>query len=186
MVANRQIVTSVVTRNVRMYFNNVQALTNHLEFCHPERKFICDYPGCHYRAYRNSHLKNHLATHSKVKTTESVQSPLYQCRYMGCERFYKYLEDLNRHEQNVHQSAVKATINQTLSPVINVVKRYKCPCSLGCNYSSNHRSGIFQHKSRHSDERPFVCPWTNCHKRFKLKRNLQQHLIVHRYASPGL
>lgn len=34
-------------------------------------------------------------------------------------------------------------------------------------------------KLTHSEERPYVCEYKNCEKKFKLKRTLSQHMVVH-------
>ena len=49
-----------------------------------------------------------------------------------------------------------------------------------CNRGFYLKSSLNHHKRyKHSDERPFVCSVTDCHKRYKTNYNLNRHKLIH-------
>merc|ERR1712228_276500 len=55
-------------------------------------------------------------------------------------------------------------------------KKHKCP---HCEYSSNDSSNFGRHMRTHTGEKPFVCSYGNCKKRFSVKASLKDHINAH-------
>jgi KRAB domain-containing zinc finger protein len=54
-----------------------------------------------------------------------------------------------------------------------------------CNKGFNQKSNLNVHKQRiHSNDRPFVCPVSECGKRFKTKEDLIRHKAIHSDEKP--
>merc|ERR1712228_201878 len=58
----------------------------------------------------------------------------------------------------------------------NNSKRHKCP---HCEYSTNERGSLTRHIRTHTGEKPFVCSYGDCKKRFARKDDLNRHIRAH-------
>ncbi|KAI8320552.1 hypothetical protein GQ54DRAFT_245983, partial [Martensiomyces pterosporus] len=57
-------------------------------------------------------------------------------------------------------------------------KERKYPCAI-CDKRFTRPSSLACHKYTHTGERPHVCIFPNCNKRFSVRSNLRRHLKVH-------
>merc|ERR1712130_858171 len=55
-------------------------------------------------------------------------------------------------------------------------QNYNCP---HCDYSSNVTTNLRNHIRTHTGEKPFVCTYKDCGKRFAAKGNLNDHMKRH-------
>ena len=52
-------------------------------------------------------------------------------------------------------------------------------CSI-CHKVFNRPSGLRIHMHTHTGEKPFICEWKNCGKRFSVRSNMLRHMLIHR------
>ena len=60
----------------------------------------------------------------------------------------------------------------------NVSKKNRS-CAI-CHKVFNRPSGLRIHMHTHTGEKPFVCEWKNCGKRFSVRSNMLRHMLIHK------
>ncbi|KAI8143823.1 hypothetical protein BJV82DRAFT_479858, partial [Fennellomyces sp. T-0311] len=55
--------------------------------------------------------------------------------------------------------------------------RYSCPY---CRKGFSRPSSLRTHTYSHTGEKPFICTFDGCHRRFSVHSNLRRHLRIHR------
>ncbi|CAG2111345.1 unnamed protein product [Medioppia subpectinata] len=158
------------------------------------RRFKCDYKDCVFRGVTSGALTTHMVTHVTDKQ-------VFQCPADGCGKWFKTRAVLAVHSRT-HLSepsfrcgadgcdAIFFNKNQRIKHQVCVHNRkYKSPkphrkqrCDWpGCEYSG---IGIISHKRKHTGERPHVCVWPDCGKRYGNKLRLRDHMNMHNNVRP--
>ena len=68
---------------------------------------------------------------------------------------------------------------RTISKRRSTISRKNRSCSI-CHKVFNRPSGLRIHMHTHTGEKPFVCEWKNCGKRFSVRSNMLRHMLIHR------
>ena len=157
-------------------------LTTHKNTVHStDRPFVCPRSDCKKRFKTESNLQTHKRSHSSIigfecdicnKRFESRKGFRYHRSYVhsndrpfvcpqnNCNKRFKTEKYLNYHKRS-HSST----------------NRFECDI---CHKGFKTKEGFDYHRSYvHSNDRPFVCPRSDCNKRFKTKLYLQYHELTH-------
>merc|ERR1712228_1108801 len=78
----------------------------------------------------------------------------------------------SKNKSNLIRKSAKKYSKNSAKPY----KRYKCP---HCDYSTDVNPKMIQHIRIHTGEKPFVCTFDGCNKRFAQKSNLNVHIKRH-------
>lgn len=129
----------------------------------------------------NTMSKRHRKSKSPVEPKDTYQPVLYTCPV--CNRRFKTLSVFRGHLVGHRQKTIKCTFCPDIEINIynyvehyNVVHKYQCHI---CNKSLTSSYGLMYHMTNHKEQKPYVCWYENCEKRFSLYSLLKKHLEVH-------
>ncbi|XP_044727520.1 zinc finger protein 569-like [Chrysoperla carnea] len=148
----------------------------------------CDICGKQFR--HNITLRSHLAHHKREEIEGKPECDI-------CHKTFYCKAGLDRHIKNMHQNTrpIKCTLCPKSFHDIYILKvhmvthtgerRYKCDVE-GCSRTYTQRTPLVQHKLKYhsnneSEITKFKCKI--CSKRFKYKRNMEEHLRFHNGVS---
>ena len=158
-------------------------LRKHKICCHSEKNFVCTHPDCDFRTYNRSRLKRHTQSHG----------PGFECTYDGCKGIYTTKECLLQHMKSHTMKMkikcsyegcdkvfrAKASLNEHINSKHTKSKQWHCEWP-GCDYSTYLPNKLSQHSVVHSNDYKFVCDYTDCNAKYKIKKDLNKHkLRVH-------
>ncbi|CAG2114519.1 unnamed protein product, partial [Medioppia subpectinata] len=126
-------------------------------------RHTCPHPGCDKSYFTSTHLRNHMATHCSEPTL-----PCDQCSELFRSEWY-----LKKHVITVHQN----------KPYVKKPKPIHACEWPGCDYRGT-RNRLNHHKTIHTGDKPYVCDWPECGKRFRVITNLREHKNVHSNLRP--
>ncbi|OXA47175.1 gastrula zinc finger protein XlCGF7.1 [Folsomia candida] len=136
-----------------MTSKNRVALNAHVFRFHSNRKRpSCD--ACHRVFLNSANLRQHI---KNVHST--VERPRFPCWYPGCEKSYKFKQDVSKHVKAEHAE----------NPV-----RFTCTL---CEKEFKTRGDLESHIHTHTTEKPFKC--ATCGRRFSHKSNMKSHETTH-------
>jgi hypothetical protein len=119
-----------------------------------ERPYVCDEPGCDYKASGAGHLSKHKRMHSSERP--------YVCNEPGCD--YKAKQDGHlREHKRTHTGE----------------RPYVCD-QPGCDYKSKQAGSLNSHRRTHTGERPYACDEPDCGYRATRACRLKKHKEKHR------
>ncbi|CAG2115985.1 unnamed protein product, partial [Medioppia subpectinata] len=148
-------------------FINNSRLELHVASHATDRQFKCDFIGCH----KDFKTAPELQSHKRIHNTE----PTFKCAVEGCrQRFHLYTQ-LEKHRQSVHSWPRR---------VRQPGRRVSCHWP-GCDFTTTKaKSGLKHHQYKHTGERPYVCDWPECGKRFARPFALKEHKNIHNNLKP--
>ncbi|XP_054163977.1 zinc finger protein 143-like [Oppia nitens] len=124
-------------------FKTKTCLGLHHERHHSNQTIFCDFDGCQRKFRTKYDMRRHFAEH---KSEPTLNCPEKECS----EKFFSDKE-IYRHRKKVHNFiAIRKNVN------------HRCDWP-GCEWIGE---GMTVHKRLHLGEKPFVCDWPQCHKRF--------------------
>jgi uncharacterized Zn-finger protein len=115
------------------------------------KKLKCNQNDCNKRFKRRAHLNKHKLIYSLIKK--------YICDSNQCYKQFKTCSQMNLHKSCVHLKENKFKCNQ-------------------CLQTFNRKHHLISHSRIHSVEKPFVCNYKECNKKFSDK-SLIQHIETH-------
>ena len=165
---------------------NPEYMSRHVDNCHKEKKFVCDYPGCGHKCYKEYRLKIHQRIHSDVKPfacdwpgcqfrsavklnlkhhmeSHTNSGSQYECTVDGCHKTFKSRFGISYHTQTVH----------------NRSKGLQCEWP-GCDYKTYTKFRLNTHRMIHTNEKPHACQWPECQYQCRTNENLKRHMKVHK------
>lgn len=180
-----------------------------------ERHFICEWKGCGKRFKAKTDLTKHVKTHNKSKgnVEKASEKPFLSPKVFGFrsnlrskrlsakkanEKIKEQIEETTGFESEVrderHESKTdkkshifrQIFVKKESDPSKTIDKDFACDYS-GCDFQTNHKTSLDEHRVRHSNERNFVCTRIGCEKRFKVKKDLSDHMKTHeikKYCCP--
>ncbi|CAG2122129.1 unnamed protein product [Medioppia subpectinata] len=146
-----------------------QCLDSHLVSHTTGRPFVCDFIGCQ-RSYKN---EISLQTHKLIHLSE----PTIKCSVEGCgERFYTRMK-MKKHREVVHSIPFYKFCPKPENRV---------PCLWpGCDFTTYRGNYVLKlHALKHTGEKPVVCDWPECGKRFARMDHLKDHMNAHKNVKP--
>ncbi|CAG2116775.1 unnamed protein product [Medioppia subpectinata] len=179
-----------------------------------DKPYKCQHQDCRYEAKNNLYLLRHMKTHETSreykcsfvgcdKTYKSYEGleehsrshrsePTYRCGVDGCEQMFFSKFFRRKHQTDAHNRAPfvphKTRCEWPGSVCVRVarlwpqVSSHKTRCEWpGCEWEGKH---ITAHKLQHTGEKPFVCEWPDCGRRFRMQKLLKEHQNVHNNLKP--
>jgi hypothetical protein len=143
----------------------------------------CAVPGCSFAGKDDNQLLDH-GTAAHGHRQRYAQHPLQLCGIGGCRYASRYTGNLKKHRTRVHGSGESREVQELKRLREAQQKRerllrqpYEVCAVDGCNYSSNHKGALKQHKAAIHDIG--VCWWhcavEGCPYKAKQKSNLKRH-----------
>ena len=142
-------------------FTNRYNLRTHKMIKHLKQEEIyCEYPDCEYKTFNKQILDKHIANHNNYL---ELSSQTIVCHYEDCNEVFNDKKSWIKHRNGIH--------------------RYKCKVQCthsGCSFTAQSNAHLKKHRTKHSNEKPFVCSVNGCGKRFKTENGFKYHLRVHK------
>lgn len=155
-------------------FIQMEYLREHASIHTKEKPFKCTVCNLAFRIKR--HLKKHVTIHTGRRP--------FVCEY--CKATFRR-SDAYKNHLRIHTGerpftckicGKKFRLMETLRrhAYIHTGKRpYKCP---ECPMTYRQRGGLINHQLIHSGKKPFVCETPGCKAEFRLKKQLQRHMVA--------
>jgi uncharacterized Zn-finger protein len=144
-------------------------------------KYVCPYPGCHFKTHANIRLRDHQNFHTGDRP--------HKCPY--CDKTYASGKYMKRHMKTLHElwdqpmvcdidgcnktyrNGIAFNIHQKVKHFTE--KRFVCEHP-NCGFRAISRSVLRAHMISHSDEKPFHCSANGCQRTFKYETTLAKHV----------
>ncbi|RWS13562.1 hypothetical protein B4U79_10776 [Dinothrombium tinctorium] len=149
----------------RAHVNSVPRPEPNISF--KDRPFSCEYPGCGWSFKRQYHLNRHLMTHKMDKCNSVVKN--------NGDLDASLNLNVNGHETSEELSDMNDSLRLRLNLSDTQISNSVVIEEMTEETTSNHPS---------KSDKPFVCDYPGCGRKFKRKPHLDQHYVVH--SGPSL
>lgn len=105
----------------------------------------------------------------------------YRCKWQNCSYSTTRSDSIVRHMRKRKYSICRLMDFNEFSLVDTGERPYKC---WFCSYATIQSSGLKIHIRRHTGEKPYVCKYANCGKRFTVLNSLVVHERTHTGCKP--